>query len=256
LPTVIFLLMPQVVLGAFYGNVVGIVFAAIGVSLLLSYRHPALAGALMCLAWLKPPIALPVVLLLGLFHVQQRTRFAAGFALGTVGLFLLTVFTSGWNSIGLWVHGLLRYSNDMGIQPDVISLTGLYVRWMPAAPRLILEALTLIAALVLTAHFWRTRRSDHAAFLTIAPLWVLWMLASPYGHFFDEIILAIPMAAYLGQNGGRAAFRLPGTALYLLFFSLFFISWAPLRVYLLPIPLMLIAAFMLKSERDVRFQRA
>jgi hypothetical protein len=254
LPTVIFLLMPQVVLGAFYGNVIGIVFAAIGVSLALSRRFPALSGILMGLAWLKPPVALPVVLLLWLFHVRPRFRFAAGFAACTVGLFVLTLVTTGWNSIGLWVHGLLRYSNDMAIQPDVISLTGLYVHWMPAAPRLILEALTLLAVFALTAHIWRSRRGEQTSILAVAPLWVLWMLASPYGHFFDEIILAVPIAAYLGQNGARLPYRLPGTTLYLLFFSLFFISWAPLGVYLLPIPLVLITAFILRSQRDVRFQ--
>jgi Glycosyltransferase family 87 len=256
LPTFIFLLMPQVVLGAFYGNVMGIVFAAMGLSLALSRRYPAAAGALMCLAWLKPPVALPVVLVLGAFHVQQRTRFATGFTLGTLGLFVLTLVTSGWNSLGLWVHGLLRYSNDMAIQPDVISLAGLYVRWMPPAPRLVLEALTVLGALALTVYLWKRRPAGQYDFLTVAPLWVVWMLAAPYGHFFDEIVLAIPVAAYLGQNGRRVACRLPGFALYLLFFSLFFISWAPLRVYLLPIPLVLIAVFMYRSLRDPRFHSA
>jgi hypothetical protein len=256
LPTFIFLLMPQVVLGAFYGNVVGVVFAAMGLSLALSRRYPTVAGAVMCLAWLKPPVALPVVLVLGAFHVEHRNRFAYGFALGTVGLFGLTLLTSGWSSIGLWIHGLLQYSNDMAIQPDVISLAGLYVRWMPPAPRVALEALTVMGALALTGYLWRMRSAGERDFLTVAPLWVVWMLAAPYGHFFDEIILAIPVAAYLGQNGRRVAYRLPGFTLYLLFFSLFFISWAPLRVYLLPIPLVLVAVFMYWSQRDPRFQSA
>lgn len=254
LPTLIFLLMPQVVLGAFYGNVIAIVFAAIGISLLLSRRHPMLAGVLMSLAWLKPPVALPVVLLLGLFHVQQRTRFASGFAAGTAALLALSVGTSGWRSVGLWLHGLVRYSNDMAHQPDVISLAGLYVRWMPQFPRLALEVLTVLAALALTALVWRKDSRGQVAFTAVAPLWVGWLLASPYGHFFDEILLAIPVVAYFGQNGRGVGRLLPATSLYLLFFSLLLLTWTPFHAYLLSLPLVAIAIFMVKSTRDQRLR--
>jgi hypothetical protein len=254
LPTLIFLLMPQVVLGAFYGNVIGIVFAAIGVSLLLSQRYPILAGVLMSLAWLKPPVALPVVLLLGLFHVQRRTAFASGFAAGTAALLALTVGTSGWRSVGLWLHGLVRYSNDMAHQPDVISLAGLYVRWMPQFPRLALETLTILVALALTALAWRKVPRGHIAFISVAPLWVGWLLASPYGHFFDEIILAVPVVAYLTQNGRDVGRLLPATSLYLLLFSLLLLTLTPFHAYLLSLPLLAIAIFMLMSKDDPRFR--
>jgi hypothetical protein len=256
LPTFIFLLMPQVVLGAFYGNPIGIVFAAIGLSVPLSRRHPALAGALLSLAWLKPPVALPIVLLLGLFHVRTPRAFAAGFWVASLGLLLLTIVTAGAPSMGLWIHGLLRYSNDMAIQPDVISLDGLYVRWMPTTPRLALESLTLVAAVAVTAYVWKTKRSEETAFFSMAPLWLMWMLASPYGHFFDEILLAVPVVAYLGRNGARIGCRWPGVSLYLLFFSLFFLTWTPFRVYLLPIPLVIVAGLMVRSARDPRFAAA
>lgn len=49
-----FILMPQVVPGMFNGNVIGLVFAGIGLSLALAPRYPALAGALLSAAWLKP----------------------------------------------------------------------------------------------------------------------------------------------------------------------------------------------------------
>jgi hypothetical protein len=254
MPTVIFLLMPQVVLGAFYGNVIGIVFAAIGISLLLSQRYPILAGVLMSLAWLKPPVALPVVLLLGLFHVQRRTRFASGFAAGTAALLALTVGTSGWRSVGLWLHGLVRYSNDMAHQPDVISLAGLYVRWMPQAPRLALETLTILAALALTVLIWRKVPTGQIAFMSVAPLWVGWLLASPYGHFFDEVILAVPVVAYLIHNGRDVGRLLPATSLYLLLFSLLLLTWTPFHAYLLSLPLIAIAIFMLQSTHELRFR--
>ncbi|HEX6509486.1 MAG TPA: glycosyltransferase 87 family protein [Chloroflexota bacterium] len=252
-PTFIFLLMPQVVLGAYYGNVVGIVFAAVGLSLLLTRRYPLLAGALLSFAWLKPPVALPVVLLVGLFYVSSKLRFALGFSAATAILFVLTLATTGWHSVELWAHGLLRYSNEMSIQPDVISLSGLYVRWMPSTPRVVLELLTVVAALAVTAYFVQKQRGDREDALSIAPLWIVWMLAAPYGHFFDEIILAVPLLAYLGSNGYRVVYRLPAVALYLAFFSLFFISWTPFRVYLLPLMLLGILACMLRSRDDSRF---
>ncbi len=72
-----FILMPQVVLGMFNGNVIGLVFAGIGLSLALAPRYPALAGALLSVAWLKPPVALPIVLLIAAFHVVRPARLVA-----------------------------------------------------------------------------------------------------------------------------------------------------------------------------------
>ena len=250
-PMIVFLLMPQVLLGAFYGNVIGIVFAAIGIALVLSRRHAALAGAVMCFAWLKPPVALPVVLIVGLFCVRPRWRYFMGFSVATVGAAALTVAACGLNSLGLWVHGLLRYSNDMAIQPDLISLAGLYVHWMPAGPRLALEGLTLAAAAAVTAVVWQRQRAGSDGNL-VASLWLMWILASPYGHFFDEVLLAVPMVAFLGRNGWRTPFPPQAATLYLVFFSLFFISWAPHGVYLLPIPLVIAGILFVKHRHPVR----
>jgi Glycosyltransferase family 87 len=253
LPTVVFLLMPQVVLAAFYGNPVAIVFAAIGLALALSRRYPVLAGVLLSAAWLKPPVALPAVLLIALFYVPQRLRLAAGFAGATTALLLATIATTGVHSLGLWIRGLTQYSNDMSIQPDVISLNGLYLRWMTSGPRLALEAATLIAALAITAYYWQKRGRIAEKGIWLAPLWLVWMLAAPYGHFFDEVILAIPVLAVLGKNGEFVSRRIPATVLYLLFCSLLVISWMPINVHLLPLPLLAVAALMVKYARRQDF---
>lgn len=252
LPTVVFLLMPQVVLGAFYGNPIGIVFASIAMGLLSSRRHPVLAGAIMSLAWLKPPIALPIVLIVALFYVRKPLTFALGFGSASLSLLLLATITSGTSSIEQWVHGLARYSNDMAIQPDIISLNGFYAAWMPSGPRLILEFVSLVAAVWFTAWIWNRERGRDTDFLASSPLWLIWMLASPYGHFYDEIILAIPLVVYFGRNGSMLTHRGPAISLYLVFASLFFISWAPGGVYLLPIPLLLIVALMFRRARIAR----
>jgi hypothetical protein len=253
LATFVFVLMPQVVLGAFYGNPIGIVFAAVGASLLLSRAHPSLAGSLMVFAWLKPQVALPVVLLMGAFLVPRRRAFLSGFGLTSAGGLLLTIACTGWSSVVEWVHGLFRYSSDMSIQPDLISLSGLYVRWMPSGPRALVEALVLLLALAVTAYVWLTGRNRTRPLVWYTPLWVMWLLATPYGHFFDEVLLSVPMLALLGPNGSRVAFRLPAIALYLCFLSLLVISAVPFKIYLLPFPLLAIGWITLRVRRDPRF---
>jgi len=248
-----FMLMPQVVLGTFYGNIIGLVFAGIGVSLAVAPRYPALAGALLSVAWLKPPVALPMVLLTAAFHVARPARLVAGFSLTTAGLFGLTLLTTGWSSVVQWTGGLVGYSHDMRIQPDVASLAGLYVRWMPSLGRSALEALSLGLAIAITAVYWyRVRRNAPLDFARDGWLWVAWMLATPYAHFYDEMILAIPVAALLGRHGCRLNQRLPALALYLMFFSLLLLSWTPFKAYLLPLPLAGVAACMLLVNHHPR----
>ncbi len=249
-----FMLMPQVVLGMFNGNVVGLVFAGIGLSLALAPRYPALAGALLSVAWLKPPVALPIVLLIAAFHVARPARLVAGFSLTTAGLFGLTLLTTGWGSVVNWTAGLVGYSQDMRTQADVVSLAGLYVRWLPSLGRSALEALSLGLAIAITAVYWyRVRRNAPLDFARDAWLWVVWMLATPYAHFYDEMILAIPIAALLGRHGYRLSRRLPVLALYLMFFSLLVLSWTPFQVYLLPLPLIGVAACMLLVEHHPKY---
>jgi len=249
-----FILMPQVVLGMFDGNVIGLVFAGIGLSLALAPRYPALAGAVLSVAWLKPPVALPIVLLIAAFHVARPARLVAGFSLISASLFGLTLLTTGWSSVVNWIAGLVGYSQDMRTQPDVASLAGLYVRWMPSVGRSALEALSLGLAIAITAVYWyRVRRNAPLDFARDAWLWMVWMLATPYAHFYDEMILAIPIAALLGRHGHRLNRRLPVLALYLMFFSLLVLSWTPFQVYLLPLPLAGVAACMLLVEHHPKY---
>jgi Glycosyltransferase family 87 len=250
-PLIFFLAMPQVVLGAFYGNVIGLVFAAMALALSLASRSPVAAGVLLCLAWLKPPVALPLVVLIVLFHSRSRLKLIGGFAAATAGWLLLTMITTGWSSLQLWVEGLTRYSRDMAIQPDVASLAGLYVRWAPAEPRIIAEILILAGAAALTVRYWLQRRGTiDTRLIAVGGLWFVWMLATPYAHFFDEILLAAPLLAFFGVDGSYVAFRSRAVTLYLLFFSLLLISWMPLQANLLSIPLAVVALFVLAASKS------
>jgi hypothetical protein len=239
LPVFLFLLMPQVEIGAFYGNPTGLVFAAVGCSLALARRYPFWAGLLLSLAWIKPPVALPIALLVYLFHAPRRDRLLAGFASATAILLLVTLATTGAHSLSLWVVGLQGYSRDISVQTNVASLAGLYTLWAPAWLRLVFELVLGLAAVTLTASAWRRYpHNGDATMMQVGWLWFVWMLATPYAHFFDEMILVVPLLAMFGRDGYRTSNRYAAVSIYLMFFSLFFIQTTPLHVYVLPILLL------------------
>jgi hypothetical protein len=237
-PCLLFLAMPHVVFAAFYGNVQGLMFAAVACSLLLMKRYPVVAGMLSSLAWLKPQVGLPIVLLLALFHAPSRQRFLAAFSATVTCLFALTLVTTGWHSLTLWISELVQFHGNMAAQPNIVTLTSLYVLWAPLPVRLALEMLSLGIACTLTAlWWWRRRKTDSTPILASGWLWGVWFLAVPYAHFADEILLAIPILALLGRNGHRVAYGLPATVLYVMLFStvLFPRTLSPVEVLSLPL---------------------
>ncbi|PZS04830.1 MAG: hypothetical protein DLM70_07370, partial [Chloroflexi bacterium] len=186
------------------------------------------------LAWVKPPVALPIVLLIVLFHAPARKPMVAGFATATASLLGLTLVTTGWRSLAFWVTGLLSYSHDITIQHEMPSISGLYVMWAPPALRLTLMACQLGGAAALTAvWWWRRRNQTKVAAISVAWLWFVWFLASPYVHFGDEVLLAVPLLALLGREADRITHRLPVFALYMVFFSPLLIIWTPHNLQLL-----------------------
>ncbi|MBV9280999.1 MAG: DUF2029 domain-containing protein [Chloroflexi bacterium] len=254
-PSLIFLLMPQVVFGPYYGNIVCLVFAGLGCALALLHRRPFLAGMLLSLTLIKPQVALPIVGLLVLFHPARRRSLLAGFGAATTGLLALTVLATGWHRMLFWLHALVGYSNDLRQSPDVASLAGLYVRLTGGAGRSALQLLCLVAAVALTAHIWRTRRGDgQMPILSVSVLWLAWFLATPYAHFFDEVLLTVPLLALVGRDANRLTWRPPAVALYLMFFSLTVISATPFNVQLLPLPLVGILICLIVAERNPAYR--
>lgn len=256
LPLALFLLAPPVVLGPFYGNVVPVVFAGLAISLYLVDDHPALAGAVMTVAWLKPPVALPFVFLILLFHAARWRSTARAFAAASLLLLALTAGITGVTSLGQWIHGLLGYSADTGSLPDIASLAGLYVRDVPYTARLAAEALGIVVASILTACAWvQLRREGSVPLAAVGWLWIVWFLATPYAHFYDEVILAFPIVAIMGRNGARVTRREPAWILSLALGSLLLISSAPHRIQLLWLPLLAMAFLAHAAARSGRYRR-
>jgi hypothetical protein len=257
LPLLVFLLMPQVVFGPYYGNAVSLVFFGICVALALSRRYPFLAGSALVLAWLKPPVALPIVLLILVFHGSRRARMASGFAVTSAAMFAFTLLATGFERTVQWLQGLAGYSHDLGSSPDIASFAGLYVRNVPGGLRLSIHALGLAVGIIFTALVWHRKRSNSVVpWISVAWLWALWFFLAPYAHFFDEVLLTVPILVLLGTDAVRLSWREPATALYMVFASLLVISAAPGNVQLLWLPLLVILLCLYIAGRSTRYRDA
>lgn len=246
LATITFLLLPQVVVGAAYGNVTAIVFAALALGALLVRRYPLFAGVALTLLWLKPQVGFPLVLLLWAFEAPSRPRMAAGFVAGTLLLFVLTLIAVGWDLIVDWWVGLFTFSKSVAQQPALVSLSGLYAPWSSRVLSALLTAATLAIALGLT--WWAWHRAGRMGSTLPSPpwLWVVWLLATPYAHFPDEIVLAVPLATLLASHAPPSPRPLSTLLLYTLFCSVIFLPQIG-GVSLLPLPLMALGVLLYRQ---------
>jgi hypothetical protein len=252
LPLITFLAMPMVVQGSLYGEVTSLYFAALGIALAIGRRYPFAAGVVLTLAWLKPPIALPLALLVMLFHSRLRLRTAAGFAATSVLGLILTLLTVGSGSLGQWVKSLGGFSQDIAGQPGIASLSGLYVGVVSSPVRTVLEAITIAAALAVTLWWWCKKLPVDGPQSAAIWLWPLWLLAAPYAHYPDEMILAVPVVAILGIDAARVGRGAQAVMLYLLGFSLWFTPWSVHGVQTAPLVPLLFVLCLAFSAGELR----
>jgi hypothetical protein len=253
-PTMLFMCMPQVMLQAYYGNPEALVFAVIGCALVLQRRLPLLGGALMSLAWLKPQMGVPAILLIALFYVADRRRFLLGLTLGTAGLVLVDLLATGIHPLFAWIREMRSVSQIAGGQPNMIPLVGLYADHVSASARTLIEAVVLLGALALTGATWlRVRREEAVAPARVGWLWTVWLLALPYAHFPEEMLLCIGLLPFLGRDGRRLYELGPLLALYALFGSVILFYQEPFGVQMLSFPLIGIgiALYRARYQRDV-----
>jgi Glycosyltransferase family 87 len=250
-PSLVFLAMPQTVTAVFYANVQAPMFAGLVGSLALMKRSAFGAGMLASVAWLKPQIGLPLALLIGLFHTSNRVRFLGGFTAVTLGLFALpTIFANG-HVMEWWVRELIVFHGTMDVQPNNAALTGLYVLWAPHSTHLIFEIISLATAGLLTGFLWQILRgSKTLPFLLTGWLWFVWFVAVPYVHFPDEILLTVPVLAFLGRNGERLLDRSSLLIVYVLAAQVLLFPVTPPYVQVLSLPLLLVAVFLFMAARE------
>jgi Glycosyltransferase family 87 len=242
LPAILFLASPPVVLATFYGNTISIVFAGFASGFMLLRRHPFIAGILLSLAVLKLPVALPLVGLLVLFHAPHKRWVVGGFLAAFLSRQVFTIALLGQQYESWRIANLMSFSHSMPTQPNVSSLSGLYAQLLPETARLVLEAVSVGVAGAMTLVFWwKTRHESSLPLLRTGWLWFIWLIATPYAHYIDEMLLVIPVLALVGCHGRRITKPLSVCTLYLLILSLLLYSWTPMRMQLLWVPLALCA---------------
>jgi hypothetical protein len=237
-PCLMFVAMPPTVLGIFYGNTIPIVFAGIGCSLPLLRRHPILAGVLLSLAMLKPPAALPFVLLVVLFLAPSKRLVVAGFVAAAVIRRVVVYVLLGPQYLWWEIKGYLGFAHSINLQPNLTSFSGLYARLVGQTPRLGLEVAGIAAACIVTAVvWWRLREQPAGPHHATIWLWFIWMAATPYAHFEDEMLLAVPVLVLLGTDARELGRPLVVAVLGLMFSSVLLFSWSPFGAQLLWVPL-------------------
>jgi hypothetical protein len=213
----------------------------------LSRGRAAPAGFALALGLVKPQImAGPIVLLAVLsWRRGQLGTYLAGLAAGAAAFVGSSLLVAGPAVVQGWAHELAGFGGTtVYTQVDISSLTTIYVGWAPHTLGLALSAATLLAWGGLCAMLWqdtphpptpshsrgegehtspllRTGRGDGGE--GPGERWWLalgltcWLLATPYAHPHDDILL-VPVVWYLLDEGPyHGVARLVAVAL--------FISW-------------------------------
>ncbi len=170
-PLVVFLVTPQVLLGALYGNAQAVVFAVLVAGLLVAKRYPVAAGALMALALVKPQVGIPGALLVMLLYPNWAPRMCSAFVAASGALLV----GAGLPALMHWVHSLYGYSSDLATQPNLASLSGLYAPFLPTTWRTTVSGLAIVLALVATfITWWRGRKAERMELAALGWLWFVW----------------------------------------------------------------------------------
>jgi len=152
-----------------------------------------LAGALLAVACVKPQImAGPIALLAVLAWRAGRARpYLGGLLAGAAAVTGCCLFLAGPLATGDWLRALVAFGGaTVYAQVDIAALSTLYLDWLPHA----LVPLAIVGAVAAWV-VWcvsSARRGTHAASATLR--WVgqglcLWLLATPYAHPHDDVLL-------------------------------------------------------------------
>lgn len=251
LPLLLFLAMPQVMLDMYYANVDGLEFLSVAGGLLLQRRSPFLGGALLSVAWVKPQIGLPLVMLIALFHTRNLRQMLAGFLGGSAALLVVPVAFLPVNAVSHWIQGMNGFRHYTKVYSDIASLTAAFSGVGSEYVSTLLEAVAILGAGAMTAVCWyRTRGRHPLPVLDVAWLWALWMLVTPQLHFHDELVLAIPVFALVGPDAAYVTKWPAAAALYIAYFSILGLAFHPLGAQWLWVPILLLI-FCLRSGRDL-----
>ena len=189
------------------GNPSPLLLAAWGGALLAALRNrPLLAGALLALGWIKPPVGIPVALALAIAGLAPRMPLAAGFGLGTTAFAAANIAVGSLAQTSRWLGSLFEFTATLNPKQTATiaqcCLTGL--------PALLLETVSmpvavLAAAAVAGAILLVASRRGLLGAARPDPLWPLGLLTAlalivtPYVHLNDLLLEALPLLLLASQ---------------------------------------------------------
>jgi len=182
------------------GQLGGLLLLIIVVSMVLWRRNRWFAGgAVLALLWLKPSIALPVVLLTSAWAVSaRRPRAISGVVVGTAALTI-----AGWTANPSWIGdyvsiGARKLAASVGYAPSLWGLVGLACN---ADSSCILRVGLITTALVLFgfALFVFKFPDLFSPSIFMACAVSVSLFVTPYIWAYDQVLLALPLAVVIGE---------------------------------------------------------
>lgn len=175
------------------------------------HRRPARAGVLLALTLVKPHLMLvPVALLCGLSWRQGGRRTTAVTLAGAATLCALAIPFSEPDALRQWVQALVAYGSRFDRwQPDISSLAGCYVPFVPRGVGRALSTLCLAGGLAYAV--WLVRRGIRGRVAAGEPRWwrllalgiASWLAVLPYIHPYDDMLLLVPLLVLIARNSGK-----------------------------------------------------
>jgi hypothetical protein len=216
-----FLVSPAMTLVLVSGNPSTLLLAGWGGSLIAATRNRGLlAGALLAVGWVKPPVGIPVALAMAIAGPGSKRQLGAGFAIGTAVFAAANFLIGGPSLTSRWLSSLIDYSSTLNPehaafigQCCMTSLPSLLVGSV-AMPLAVLAGGLLVAAILLiAARRGLLGRSTPDPLLPLALLMAAALLTTPYVHLNDLVLEAIPilmLASFPLTRTSRATLTLWG----------------------------------------------
>ncbi len=182
---------PVVFVGLLLGQADAAILLAQCACYLFLARRPALAGLALTVGLFKPQIVAGTLLVAAFVCWRERTlrRYLLGLTGGLVATAAVTLLCGSPALLFDWAGGLLGFGRDvMGVQVNISSLTALGSLWWPHA---LMPVALLLCVLWCGGMFVLFRRADdpRQRWALVALGQVLWLLATPYAHPHDDILL-------------------------------------------------------------------
>ena len=187
-------LSPVAFINLFQGQPVPFLLAAFaGAWILLRRDRPLLAGMLLALAWIKPHIGLPLLVVLGVLEPAAVRNLVTGFAAGTLALFTVAAAVMRGALLD-WPQTVLGQWSGALQQADLASINAFAYPALHGAARQATVGLAILAAAGYVIWTFRHRSSPLHRAMTLL---LLTLLAAPYAHSYDTLLLVPVILALL-----------------------------------------------------------